>query len=89
MKTKNFESIFHSSLVLPIIYKSLNYIQNKEEDLQNYKWYQIIEKRLDDENLSAGSDENHFKIIQQLFGNPVSRFFDAVQNINEVLYSNE
>ena len=86
---KSFEAIFHTSLVLPILLKALVYKREKDDEFQNFKWYQIIEKRLDDENLSVEDDEKHFAVIQQLFGNPISRFFDAVQSINEVLYNHE
>lgn len=84
---ENFNTLFHTSLVLPVLYKALHYIQMDEPDYASLKWFNVLKTRLDDENLSVDDDEKHFEIIQKLFGNPINRFFGKINNLNDALYN--
>lgn len=87
---EHFRNFFHTSLVLPVLYKALDFIAKDDADLKNCKWFNVLKTRIDDESLSiAEDDEKNFEIIQKLFGNPYDRFFSSINYLNEALYSNE
>ena len=86
---EHFSTLFHTSLVLPLLYKALDYIAADDPDLLNFKWFDVLKTRIDDESLSVKDDEKHFEVIQKLFGNPIDRFFFSINSLNEALYSNE
>lgn len=86
---EHFSTLFHTTLVLPVLYKALTYIAIGDEDLINFKWFDVLKTRIDDENLSVDDDEKHFEIIQSLFGSPIDRFFFSINSLNEALYGGE
>jgi len=86
---EHFIAIFHTSLVLPLLLKALEYIKQDESDFCDYKWFLALKARLDDEDLSLDDDDKHFEIIQKLFGNPFDRFFKSINYLNEAMYNNE
>lgn len=87
---EHFRNLFHTSLVLPVLYKALDFIAKDDNDLKNRKWFNVLKTRIDDEGLSIDEDdEKNFEIIQKLFGNPYDRFFSSINYLNEALYSNE
>jgi hypothetical protein len=78
-------TFFHSSLVFPILYRALFYIKISDEEFVSKKWFKVLKTRLDDENLSIEDEEKHFELIQKLFGNPITRFFEKINQLNEDL----
>jgi len=86
---EHFRNFFHTSLVLPVLYKALGYVAGNDSDFNNFKWFNVLKTRIDDENLPVEDDEKHFEIIQKLFGNPIDRFFSSISYLNEAMYSNE
>lgn len=86
---EHFRNLFHACLVLPILYKALGYIAEDDSDFMNFKWFNVLKTRIDDENLSVEDDEKHFEVIQKLFGNPIDRLFSSINSLNEALYGNE
>ena len=82
---KKYESFFHCSLVLPILFRALVYIKDDDEDYRDKKWFIVIKKRIEDEKLLSmlDSEEQHFTLIQKLFGNPLNRLFDSIEKLNE------
>lgn len=88
--SEHFRNFFHIGLVLPVLYKALDYIAKEDPDLKNNKWFNVLKTRIDDENLSVEEDdEKNFEVIQKLFGNPFDRFFSSIISLNEELNSNE
>lgn len=71
--------IFHTSLVFPVLYKALIFIDEVNADYAQFKWFDVIKTRIDDEDLSLSDDEKHIEVIQKLFGNPYRRLFEALR----------
>lgn len=84
----NFISIFHTSLVLPVLFKALSYIRADDDQLRTEKWFEVIKTRLNDEKLSVEDDDKHFEVIQKIFGNPLDRFFYSINQLKEY-YEND
>jgi hypothetical protein len=79
-----FDSIFHSSIVVPVLMHALNQMMGDDEGnlFENHKWYQILEFRKNDEGLDRKwSREYITEIAQTLLANPLTRTLSRVEEI--------
>lgn len=81
--------IFHTSLVLPVLYKALVYVHEEDDDFAQFKWFDVIKTRLDDEDLNLDDDEKHIEVLQKIFGNPYRRLFDSLLSKYEDFEDND
>ncbi len=88
-----FDSIFHSSIVVPALSYALQQSMTAEgSPYENLKWYQVLEfRRANDKDLEKieWNPELAPKIAQILLGNPLTRMLNRIENIIDTSFSDE
>jgi len=89
LKTVRFgyDSIFHSSIVLPVLIYALSELvvsDGDTEEYSDYQWYQILENLLNSEDMKhLRSRDRVHEAAQKILENPLSRTLDKLENLIE------
>lgn len=89
--TENISPVFHSSIVFPVLIYTLNQMAdpNKNENYENYSWYEYLLLRKENDNelqqLDWTDQEHIVRIAQKILDKPISRLLEAIEKQNKDL----
>lgn len=89
-KNSALEAVFHSMIVLPTLVFIIDEMKrNGTEEYEEYRWYKVIEKTLEKENISLDSrasleKEPSISIAQKILNMPVTRAIDRLAITNNI-----